>query len=170
MAPENATKQRDKKKTSLPRKLCCGTGHIINELFRQMAFSFNLIFLIKVAGLSGKEAGLIFLLCQIVDSLVGPLVGYCSDKVALPLLGRCLGRRKAWHFIGTISMAILFPLMFTPCFICHDNSPQRVKVAYYAIINCMIDVAFPAIDISHLSIISVVAKNQEECVGLNVLR
>ena len=169
MAPENATKQKDKK-TSLPRKLCCSSGHIINELLRQMAFSFNLIFLIKVAGLSGKEAGLIFLLGQIVGSVTGPLVGYCSDNVVLPLLGRCLGRRKAWHFIGTISMAILFALKFTPCLICHDNSPQRIKVAYYAIMSCMVDVAFPAIDISHLSIISVVAKNQEECVGLNVLR
>ena len=169
MDPAKTRKLHDIK-MSLPRRLCCGTGHVMNELVRQMAFSFILIFLIKVAGLSGKDAGLIVLLCQIVDSLAGPLVGYCSDKVDLPLLSHCLGRRKAWHLIATISMAILFPLMFTPCFICQDTSPQWVKVAYYAIIQCCTDVAFPAIDIGHLSIISVVAVNEEESVGLNALR
>ena len=155
---------------SLLQKLCCGTGHIMNDLWRQIAFSFILIYLIKVAGLSGKEAGLSLVLSQIVDSFVGPLVGYCSDKVALPLLGRCIGRRKAWHLIGIILMAIFFPLAFTRCFICGETSPHWVKVAYYSVLLCIINVAFPAIDIGHLSIISVVAKNQEECVVLNVLR
>ena len=157
-------------KTPLVQKLCCGTGHIMNDLWRQIASSFILIFLIKVAGLSGKEGGLILLIGQIVDSLTGPLVGYCSDNVALPLLARCLGRRKAWHFIGTILMAILFPLMFTRCFICGETSPQWLKFVYYAIILAFLDVAFAAVDVGHLSIISVVAKNQEECIVLNILR
>ena len=165
MASETANK-----KTPLIQKLCCGTGHIMNDVWRQMFFSFSLIFLIKVAGLSGKEGGFILLLCQIVDSLTGPLVGYCSDNVALPLLARCLGRRKAWHLIGTILMAILFPVMYTRCFICGETSPQWVKFGYYAIILAFMNVAFSAIDIGHLSIISVVAKNQEECIALNVLR
>ena len=97
MASETAGKT-----TSLLLKLYCGTGHIMNDVFRQIALSFVLIFMIKVAGLSGKEAGFILLLSQIVHGLVGPLMGYCSDKVVLPLIGRCLGRRKAWHLIGTI--------------------------------------------------------------------
>ena len=165
MASETAGKT-----TSLLLKLYCGTGHIMNDVFRQIALSFVLIFMIKVAGLSGKEAGFILLLSQIVHGLVGPLMGYCSDKVVLPLIGRCLGRRKAWHLIGTIFMAILIPLMFTRCFICHYTSARWWRVAYYAVIFVFLNVAYPTIDIGHLSIISVVAKNQEECVSIHTLR
>ena len=156
--------------TTKKTKLYCSTGHIMIDVVRQISLSFILIFIIKVAELSGKDAGFILLLGQIVDSLVAPLVGYCNDKVAIPLLARCLGRRKAWHLTGTILMATVFPLMFTRCIICHYASTRWVKVSYYAVIFGFLNVAAAAIDIGHLSIISVVAKNQEECVAIHVFR
>ena len=166
----SVTDEKRKEKSSVLQRLCCGTGHVLNDLFRQMGASFQLIFLMKVAGLSGSQTGLIMLLGQATAGVVGPLVGYCSDRLTLPLISRPLGKRKAWHLLGVILMAVFFPLEFTRCFLCQESSPQWVKVAYYATITMCICAAFPLIDIGHLSIISVIAKNQEEAVWLNVLR
>ena len=160
----------DIEKSSLSQKFCCGTGNVLNDMFRQMAVSFELVFFIKVAGLSGSQAGLIIMFGQVVSAFVGPLVGYCSDRLTLPLISRSLGKRKAWHLLGVILMAIFFPLLFTRCFVCKEGSSQWVKVAYYATIVTVNGIALPVIDIGHLSIISVVAKNQEEAVWLNVVR
>ena len=159
-----------KEKTPLLQKLCCGTGHVLNDVYRQTCASFRLVFFIKVAGLSGSQAGLVILLGQIFDGFVGPLVGYCSDRVTLPLISRTLGKRKTWHLLGVIFMSFTFPLLFTPCFACKESSPQWVNVLYYAIIVCCTNIAFPAINIGHLSIISVVAKSHEEAIDFNVLR
>ena len=157
-------------KLPLSHKLCCGAGHVLNDLYRQMAFSFELVFYIKVVGLSGGQTGFLMLYGQVVDGVTGPFVGYCGDRVTLPLISRLLGKRKAWHLLGVILMAIFFPLEFTRCFVCDESSQQWAKVAYYLVITTCISIAFPAMDIGHLSIISVVAKNQEEAVELNVLR
>ena len=159
-----------KEKTPLLQKLCCGTGHVLNDVHRQMSSSFRLVFFMKVAGLSGRQAGLVILLGEIFDGVVGPLVGYCSDRVTLPLISRTLGKRKTWHLLGVISLSFMSPMLFTPCFACVESSSQWVNVVYYATIVCCINIAYPAIDIGHLSIISVVAKSHEEAVDLNVLR
>ena len=159
------------KKTPLRQKFCCGTGHVLNDLFLQMAISFLLVYYIKVAGLPGGQAGWIMLVALVANAFAAALAGYCSDRIAIPLISRALGKRKAWHLIGVISMAIFFPLLFNRCLICHDTSPQWVKLAYYMTIATLINsTAFPNLDVGHLSIISVVAKNQEESVELNMLR
>ena len=157
------------RKTPLARKFACGVGNVVNDLFRGMAFSYILIFMMKVAGLTATQAGLIVLVCQFTDSFMGPVVGYCSDKLSIPLLVRCVGRRKAWHLVGTILMVMCLSLMFTRCLVCSDSS-DRLRFAYHAILFMILNVAFPAVDVGHLSIIAVVAKNQDECVTLNTLR
>ena len=156
--------------TPLRQKLSCAAGHVLNDLFLQMAISFQLVYYIKVAGLPGGQAGWIMLVALAVNAFTAPLAGYCSDRITIPLISRAVGKRKAWHLIGVILMTIFFPLLFTRCLICHDTSPQWVKLAYYMVIVILINMAFPNLDIGHLSIISVVAKNQEESVELNVLR
>ena len=157
-------------KTPLRQKLSCAAGHVLNDLVLQMALSFHLVFFIKVAGLPGGQAGWIILVALAVSAFAAPLAGYCSDRFTIPLISRAVGKRKAWHLIGVILMTIFFPLLFTRCLICHDTSPQWVKLAYYMITVILINMAFPNLDIGHLSIISVVAKNQEESVELYVLR
>ena len=158
-------------KTPLRQKLSCAAGHVLNDLFIQMAVSFQLVYYIKVAGLPGGQAGWIMLVALVATAFAAPLAGYCSDRIAIPLISRAVGKRKAWHLIGVILMTIFFPLLFTRCLICHDTSPQWVKLAYYMTIVTLINsTAFPNLDIGHLSIISVVAKNHEESVELYVLR
>ena len=155
---------------SLGRRLACCTGHTINELLKQVFFSFMLIFLVKVIELPGVQVGLIFLIGQVVDGFLNLLVGYCSDNVFLPGLGHCLGRRKAWHMVGTIAIAVFTPLMFTRCLICSEDSSLSLKVVYYTTTNCLIAAAYALIDIGHLAIISDLSKTQDECIALNSLR
>ena len=158
-------------KTPLRQKLACGAGHVLNDLFLHISISFQLVFYIKVAGLPGEQAGLIILVTLVVNAFTAPLAGYCSDRFTIPLISRAVGKRKAWHLVGVTLMTIFFPLLFTRCLVCHSTSPQWVKLAYYMIIKTLINgIAFPNSDIGHLSIISVVAKNQEESVELSVLR
>ena len=157
-------------KTSLVQKLPCGVGNVVIDLYRGVSFSYTLIFLSKVAGLTGRQAGLVVLVSQLADSFTSPLIGYCSDKLSPPLIGRLIGRRKAWHLLGTILMTVCFSLKFTSCLFCPAGSSGWHNFAYYAVIAAVTNLAFPVIDISHLSIMAVVAKNQDECVTFNTLR
>ena len=156
-------------KTSLVQKLPCGVGNVVNDLYRGVAFSYTLIFLSKVVGLTGKQAGLVVLVTQLADSFTSPLVGYCSDKLSPPLLGPVVGRRKAWHLLGTSLLSVGSSLKFTNCLFCLGSSGWP-KFAYYAVIDAVTSMAFPFIDISHLSIMAVVAKDQDECGTFNTLR
>ena len=157
-------------KTPLSKKLSCGTGNILSDLYLQMAISYTLVFLIKVAQLDGSQAGLILLIVLVVNAIFAPIAGYCSDAFKVPLLARKLGRRKAWHLIGMLGMAVFFPLVYTRCLVCTDGSSWQ-KFAYYLVLFvCVNTIGLPIMDVGHLAIIAVVAKSQRESVELNVLR
>ena len=153
------------------QKLSCGSGHVLNDAFRQISFSFEMLYLIKVIGLSGSQVGLIMMLGQICDGGFSPVLGYLSDAVTLPLISRPLGKRKAWHLIGVVLLSISFPLLFARCLPCSAEVPHSwLAFSYFLLLHLVASAAFSIMDIGHLSIISVVAKTQDEATDLTVLR
>ena len=158
-------------KTPTAQKMFCGTGHVLNDLFLQMAVSYNLVYFIKVAELDGSQAGGILFIALMFNAIFAPVVGYCSDAFTLPLLARALGRRKAWHLVGVIIMAMFFPLLHTRCLVCSEHSSSWSRFGYYLTLMILVNgIAFPMMNVGHLSIISAVARSPRESVELNVFR
>ena len=159
-----------KAETPLLQRFSCGVGHVMNDITRQLLFSFRLVFFMKILGLSAANAGWLVLFGLITAAASSPLTAFLIDKINIPLLSRKLGRRKSWHLIGTVIGVIVIPLYFSPCFLCPRDSGEWQKMIYIAILNIIVSFTFSLREIGHLSIIAVIAKDQGEAVELNAWR
>ncbi|KAJ7370164.1 Major facilitator super domain-containing protein 12 [Desmophyllum pertusum] len=102
---KGSTQVKSKKKKKLPfgLKFSHGVGHIYNDLTANAWFSYLIIFLTKVAGLSNAYAGLVILIGQITDATCTPFSGFLNDRTV-----NRYGRRKTWHLIGTLCTTVAF--------------------------------------------------------------
>ena len=154
----------------LLQRFACGVGHVMNDITNQLLYSFRLVFFMKILGLSAVNAGWLMLFGFITMASSSALDAYLIDKINIPLLSRKLGRRKSWHLIGTVIGVIVIPLYFSPCFLCPRDSGEWQKMIYVAMLNIILSFSFSLIEIGHLSVIPVIAKDQAEAVELNAWR
>ena len=96
--------------------LTCGVGGVFNDLFRQLIFSFQILFFVNVVQLSASQAGLVVLIGKTADATISPPTEYLGDRVNVPLLSSRIGRRKSWHLVATAVMTISFPLFMIAAF------------------------------------------------------
>lgn len=68
------------------------------------------LFLEQVIGINKVNTGLIFSIGQAADGIVTPLVSIGLDNHGL--CGSRYGRKKSWHLLGTLIIAISFPFIF----------------------------------------------------------
>ena len=148
-----------------------GVGHVINDNTRRMLHSFRMIFLMRVVGISATNAGLISSYNYFAGGILfAPVAGFLCDKIKIPVLSSRHGKRKSWHLIGTIAAAIGIPLFFSKCFVCGKGTSEWPVLLYYFLIATMISFSINFVDISHLSVIPVLAKDQREAAKLSSLR
>ncbi|XP_066024041.1 major facilitator superfamily domain-containing protein 12-like [Pocillopora verrucosa] len=153
------------------QQFSCGVGHVINDVTRRLLQSFRMIFLMRVVGISATNAGLITLYSFFAGALLfAPTAGFLCDKVKIPVLSRRLGKKKSWHLFGTIAATIGVPLLFSQCLVCGSGTSEWVVLLYYFSIATVISFSKNFVDISHLSIIPVLAKDQSEAAKLTALR
>ena len=156
------------------KKLCsqipCGVGNISNEFWKQISFSFGLVFYTRIIGLSNAQAGWIFAVGQIIALLSTAMFGYLCDSVDVPCISRRFGRRKTWHLLTTIFLVLGVILSFSRCFTCNESTSSWVKWVYFVILYGMADFMYGASEMAHLSIIPVVSKTQDDVVIINSLR
>ncbi|KAF0694221.1 hypothetical protein As57867_014824, partial [Aphanomyces stellatus] len=60
--------------------LAYGVGHVLNDICASSWFSYLLVFLSRVAGLSPVDGALVMFSGQIADGVATPLVGVLSDR------------------------------------------------------------------------------------------
>lgn len=163
---KGSTQVKSKKKKKLPigLKFSHGVGHIYNDLTANAWFSYLIIFLTKVAGLSNAYAGLVILIGQITDATCTPFSGFLNDRTV-----NRYGRRKTWHLIGTLCTTVAFPLLFSRCIGCSDSS-EAVKLAYYGVCGCILQFGWGCVQVSHLSLIPELSNSASERVELNAIR
>ena len=100
------------------QRCACGLGHAINDITRQLFFSFRLVFLMKVLGLSPEISGWLILEKQLLHAVALPVCAILVDRIRVPFLSRKLGKRKSWHLCMTILEAVFVPLFFSPFYFC----------------------------------------------------
>ena len=144
---------------------------MMNDFTRMVLSSFRLIFLMKVVSVSAANAGWLIFYTRFVGALVfRPIVGYMCDRVYIPVLSQKLGKRKSWHLVGSVLTVVFVPLFYSTCFVCSSEPSEWQLMVYYCIITTFVMFSVSCIEIAHLSLISVAAKDQSEAVKLNALR
>ncbi|KAM5230434.1 major facilitator superfamily domain-containing protein 12 isoform 2-T2 [Hipposideros larvatus] len=166
--PPAAGERAPPRPLSLAARLSYAVGHFLNDLCASMWFTYLLLYLHSVRAYSSRGAGLLLLLGQVADGLCTPLVGYEADRAA----GRCArcGPRKAWHLVGTFSVLLSFPFIFSPCLGCGETTPEWVALLYYGPFIVIFQFGWAATQIAHLSLIPELVTNDHEKVELTALR
>ena len=152
------------------QRFCCGVGHVIDDILRQLLFSFRLVFFMKVLSLSAANAGWLILQKQLAHVVFSPLCAFLVDSINIPVLSRKLGRRKSWLLIANIVEAVFIPLFFSTCFPCQSGGGQWQRMVYIGVLNTILAFGGALMNVGHLSIIPVIAKNQSEAVEMSAWR
>lgn len=153
-------------------KFCFSVGHIQNDLQAFAALSYVLLFLTKVVGLQNHSTGTIFLVAQVTDGILSPLLGFLCDRFNFPGLKR-FGKRKAWHIFGVAILSLFSPFLFVRCLACElveDSWRERIAVGYYSFIVIAIHFGFATVQISHLALLPDIALRRSDHVKLNSCR
>ena len=158
-------------RTPVFQRFACGVGHVMNDITRQLLFSFRLVIFMQVFGLSAANAGWLMLYGLITGAASSAICAFLiMDNVKIPYLPKTLGKRKAWHLIGTMVGAIAIPFYFSSCFLCQSDQGQWQQMIYIPVLNTFLSFSFCLMEISHLSIIPAIAKDQSEAAELNAWR
>ncbi|XP_073240513.1 major facilitator superfamily domain-containing protein 12-like [Porites lutea] len=152
------------------QRFCCGVGHVIDDILRQLLFSFRLVFFMKVLSLSAANAGWLILQKQLAHVVFSPFCAFLVDSINIPVLSRKLGRRKSWLLIANIVEAVFIPLFFSTCFLCQSDGGQWQRMVYIGVLNTILAFAGTLMNVGHLSIIPVIAKNQSEALEMSAWR
>ncbi|XP_063980764.1 major facilitator superfamily domain-containing protein 12-like [Diachasmimorpha longicaudata] len=147
LTPNCLSKMRQEESTpliegriSMRTKLAYSLGHIFNDLAAAMWFSYTLIYLQRIALLEPITAGALLLLGQLVDALMTPVFGVLVDRYS---------KKKTWHIIGSVLVALSFPVIFGNFF----ESLSGLSMATYVASITIFQTGWAAVQISHLSMI-----------------
>ncbi|XP_078473230.1 major facilitator superfamily domain-containing protein 12-like [Lampetra fluviatilis] len=152
---------------TLASRLAFAGGHFFNDVCAATWFTYGLAFLHGVAGIGSPGAGLLVLLGQVADGLATPLVGIAADRApAIP----GMARRKSWHLLGTVLLTLTFPFTFASCLACGLAPQEGTLLGYYAPFIVLSQVAWAAVQVSHLALIPELAHTQSEKVELTAYR
>jgi len=158
-------------------------GHVLNDLCASMWFTYLLVYFHLVLKFSDTLSGIILLIGQVADGLATPFIGLQVGDTQTPsaspdvsnswywcygLLSR-LGPRKSWHLFGTICILISFPFIFLPCVGCSESS-QWAQVIYYSGFIVIFQFGWAAVQVSHLSLIPVLAHDESTRTELTATR
>ncbi|KAJ8393161.1 hypothetical protein AAFF_G00068440 [Aldrovandia affinis] len=149
------------------RRLSYAMGHFLNDLCASMWFTYLLVYYHSVLGFQNAYAGVLLLAGQIADGICTPLIGYESDRT--PGCG-AYGKRKTWHLVGTLSVLVSFPFIFSPCPGCDKGTPQWVGLTYYIPFIVIFQFGWAATQISHLSLIPELVSCEHARVELTAYR
>ena len=157
--------------TKVPKlkKLGYATGHVLNDMCAAMWFTYTLLFFEKVLNIDKDSAGTIMLIGQVVDGIATIFVGLCVDKQNDFWLCNIIGKRKAWHLIGTIFVMISFPFIFMEIVGLEDPS-ITTQMIYYTFFVILFQFGWAAVQISHLSIIPELTTHESERTSLTSKR
>jgi len=134
-----------------------------------MWFSYLLVYFHQILKLDAAMAGYLLLIGQLTDGLATPFVGIESDRVGL--LGKLYGKRKSWHFFGTVCVVLSFIFIFTPVpkFI-PEVTPDWVALVYYTPFIVIFQIGWASTQVSHLSVIPNLTPIERERTQLNSFR
>ena len=157
--------------TPLFRRVACGLGHVFNDVIRQLFFSFRLVYFMNILGLSASLSGWLLLEKPLVHIVLSHVCAILVDRVSIPFVSRKIGNKKSWHLLGTILEAVFIPFFFTTHYLIQsEDSKTELMMIHLGILNVILGFGDGLLEISHLSLITLIATDQMEAVEMNSTR
>ncbi|XP_032779582.2 major facilitator superfamily domain-containing protein 12 [Daphnia magna] len=170
-------------KLSWKTRISFSVGHVLNDLTASMWFTYLLVFFHLVLRFDNSLSGIVLLIGQIADGIATPFVGLQVGEAYSNPAGqrrnqgsKCysgllanFGPRKTWHFFGTMCILASFPFIFMPCVGCATSS-QWAQVIYFSGFIVIFQFGWAAVQVSHLSLIPVLAHDERSRTELTALR
>uniref|UniRef100_A0A1X7T029 Major facilitator superfamily associated domain-containing protein n=1 Tax=Amphimedon queenslandica TaxID=400682 RepID=A0A1X7T029_AMPQE len=147
------------------RKIAYALGNFFTVLAIAVWFPYNISFFQFVLGLSAKNAGNIVLIAQVGGAISTPLVGMWSDKCSCKIPGR----RKIFHLIGLITLALVMFFLWYKCLGCSDAS-EVYQVIYFCCFAIIFQFSWASIQIGQLALLPEICVQKRTQVQLNSLR
>ena len=119
----------------------------MNDLGGAIYFNYLLYFLKRVVLTSSAPTA--FLIGQIVDGLVTPIIGYLSDKTS----NTKYGKRKPWYISGFIIFLIGYFGLYQNIVYLHPGISEEKQAAYYITFMVLVNIGWAAVQISHMSLV-----------------
>ena len=114
------------------------------------------------------------------DAAATPLVGLGSDATKDGCSKVGLGKRKSWHFAGTVLVVLAYTFVFVICAPCmasgHDISVDSIssfqieKTIFLAIACSLFNVGWASVQVSHMSLVPELTAEDGKRVLLNASR
>lgn len=148
------------RKVTLATKCGYGSGDMYaGGAFLLIGLLF-LNFLTDVVGLSGKLAGLVFLIGKIWDAVSDPLMGYISDRTRSRF-----GRRRIYFLIG------IFPVFFTFGMLWYQfNGSELATFFYYAVAYILFNTVFTMVMVPYNALLPNMIKEYRLRTSFNTYR
>lgn len=162
-SPENA-KKTNRPRLPLKQRLSYSLGHVLNDLAGNAWFSYLLLYLTKVGGLSSAHAGYVLLTSQVFEAVCTPVSGILCDRTVCRY-----GKRKIWHLAGSICVSLAFPFIYNRCMGCTESS-STVKFFYYISFAMVFGFGWGATQVAHLALIPEIVQRDSERFELNAFR
>ncbi|XP_040575616.1 major facilitator superfamily domain-containing protein 12 [Lepeophtheirus salmonis] len=151
-------------------KFSYSLGHVQNDLYASMWFTYLLVFFNKVLLFDNTSAGVVLFIGQLADGISTPLVGiFCDRGSNSSFLCARIGSRRAWHLIGTICVTLSFPFIWLPIPESFDTH-LWAQILYYACFVVVFQFGWAAVQISHLAMIPELSPSIHERTGLTAIR
>ena len=154
----------------LAQRLCFSIGHLFCDLQTVAWSSYLLLYFTKVVGLSSKLVGAIWVCEKLLDALSSFLFSYANVSWSIPYLSKCYGKRKTWHLVGTVFMALIIGLIWTSPRLFDINMPQWAIALYFVCVLGTYDFAWETTSLTHMSMVAEIAKRPSEVIELHALR
>ena len=149
------------KKITRRTKLAFATGEIGDNLAYQ-SFSFLVFtFYFTFVKLDVRWITAGYIIWSVWNSFNDPLLGWFSDRTKSKL-----GRRIPWMIVGTVPLAAIMILMFTPPL----SSSNGVKFLYFLLMLFIFDFAYTSFNVNYNSMFSEMSISMEERSKVGQLR
>ncbi|XP_068718643.1 major facilitator superfamily domain-containing protein 12-like [Montipora capricornis] len=132
-------------------RIACKTGHILNNLTLSVWYSYALLFLQNVAGLSPASVGVLFFTSEILMALTFIVISLRYDERLWKSFPG-YGIQKARHLVGSAGILFAWPFAFSPCFICGDGRWYLASGMYYLMPVVFLSVCWQLTELSYASL------------------
>lgn len=144
-------------------KLGYGMGVFYYDLSSTLWFSYTLL-LFQVR-FGSQISGALMLFGSLVSAVFTPLIGFAADYNR----DSWWGARKHWYLIGTVSLTLSTPFIYSECLGCETASIGS-QCGYFSVFIVLLMFGTAACQVSHVSLITDLTQDAAERVSLNAYR
>ena len=144
-------------------------GNVMCDVVAVMQNTYFLLFLSQVIRLDPTSCGIVLAISRLLDCGFGLVAGFFVDRFAP--CSRHIDRRKFWHLVGSLTIAMALPLQFIPPPNHNVENVDTAKTMIFYIFTFIIQcIGFAFSFITHLTVASVLASNESDSVVLQSLK